>query len=49
MYGLPKLHKILDSVPAFRPIVSSIGTYNCQLAKFLGKLLDDIILNHHSA
>ena len=49
MYGLPKLHKILDSVPAFRPIVSSIGTYNCQLAIFLGKLLDDIILNHHSA
>ena len=35
MYGLPKLHKIFDSVPAFRPILSSIGTYNYQLATFL--------------
>ena len=49
MYSLPKLHKIFDSVPAFRPILSSIGTYNYQLAKFLGKLLDDVIPNDHSA
>ena len=48
MYSLPKLHKIFDSVPAFRPILSSIGTYNYQLAKFLGKLLDDVIPNDHS-
>ena len=26
MYGFPKLHKWFDSVPAFRPILSSIGT-----------------------
>ena len=26
MYGLPKLHKWFDSVPAFRPILSSIRT-----------------------
>ena len=49
MYGLPKLHKIFDSVPAFRPILSSTGTYNYQLAKFLGKLLDDVIPNDYSA
>ena len=49
MYGLPKLHKIFNSVPAFRPILSSIGTYNYQLAKFPGKLLDDVIPNDHSA
>ena len=47
MYGLPKLHKIFDSVPAFRPISSSIVTYNYQLAKFLGKLLDYAIPNNH--
>ena len=40
MYGLPKLHKMFDTVPAFRPILSSIGTYNYQLNKFLDKLLD---------
>ena len=39
MYSLPKLHKIFDSVIAFRPILSSIGTYNYQSAKFLVKLL----------
>ena len=48
MHDLPKLHKMFDSVPAFRPILSSIGTYNYQLAKFLGKLLDDLIPNDHS-
>ena len=48
MYGLPKLHKMFDSVPAFRPILSSKRTYNYQLAKFLGKLLDDVIPNDHS-
>ena len=40
---------MFDSVPAFRPILSSIGTYNYQLAKFLGKRLDDAIPNDHSA
>ena len=39
---------MFDSVPAFRPIFASIGTYNCQLAKFLRKLLDDVIPNGHS-
>ena len=33
----------------FRPIISSIGAYNYQLAKFLGKLLNDVISNDHSA
>ena len=48
MYDLPKLHKMFDSVPAFRPILSSIGTYNYQIAKFLSKLLDDAIPSDHS-
>ena len=44
IYGLPKLHKLTStsakpsSIP-FRPIVSSIGTYNYNLAKFLCNLL----------
>ena len=44
MYGLPKLHKIVDFLPAFRPILSSIRTYNYQLAKFIGKPLDYVII-----
>ena len=39
---------MFDSVPAFRPILSSIGTYNYQIAKFLSKLLDDAIPSDHS-
>ena len=48
MYGVPKIHKMFDYVPAFRPILSSIGTYSYQLAKFLCKLLDDVIPKDHS-
>jgi len=42
LYGLPKLHKVEDpssTTPPFRPIVSSIGTYNYNLAKYLCSLL----------
>ena len=41
IYGLPKMHKIQSPnvVPPFRPIVSSLNTYNFQLAKFLCNLL----------
>ena len=37
-----------QTLPAFRPTLSSTGTYNYELAKFLGKLLDDVIPNDHS-
>ena len=33
----------------FRPIVSSIATYSCNLAKFLSELLDSVIPNEHCA
>ena len=49
MYCLRKLHKIFDSIRAFRPRLSSIWTYNYQLVKFLGQHLDDIIPKNHSA
>ena len=40
IYGLPKMHKPRrpNSTPPFRPIVSSIGTYNYSLAKYLSNL-----------
>ena len=41
IYRLPKMHKprAPNSTPPFRPIVSSIGTYNYSLAKYLSNLL----------
>ena len=44
IYGLPKMHKSFGSnnYPKFRPIVSSIGTYNYNLAKFLCQLLSPL-------
>ena len=49
MYGLPKLHKVKDScpLPPFRPIVSSIGTYNNELAKYLCNFLTPAISYDH--
>ena len=47
--SLPKLHKIFDFVPAFRPRLQSIWAYNYRLAKLLGKLLDDNIPSNNSA
>ena len=51
IYGLPKLHKVREpsSAPPFRPIVSSIGTYKYNLAKFLCTLLDSHIPNDFCA
>ena len=50
MYGLPKLHKNFDSdnIPKFRPICSSIGSFNYKLAKHLSKILTPLIPNKHS-
>ena len=41
IYGLPKMHKLRgpNGLPKFRPIVSFIGTYSYDLAKFLCGLL----------
>ena len=51
IYGLPKLHKDFgaNSTPPFRPIVSSIGTYNYNLAKYLCDLLSPHIPTEHCA
>ena len=44
IYGTPKIHKLTDSdsFHKLRPIVSSAGTYNYNLAKYLCNLL-----SHH--
>ena len=51
IYGLPKMHKDrgLNSAQPFRPIVSSIGTYNYNLAKYLCNLLSLHIPTEHCA
>ena len=51
IYGLPKMHKFKSSdiFPKFRPIVSSIGTFNYNLSKFLCNLLSPLTPNTHSS
>ena len=45
IYGLPKIHKlnITKDNPSLRPIISSIGSYNYNLSKFLTNLLTPVI------
>ena len=46
IYGTPKMHKFSssNSFPKLRPIVSSIGTFNYDFARFLCDLLSFVIL-----
>ena len=48
IYGLHKLHKTFDDYPNFRPIISSLGTFNYNLASHLGDILIDLIPNKYS-
>ena len=47
IYGTPKMHKFSssDSFPKLRPIVSSIGTFNYNLARFLCGPLSPLVSN----
>ena len=49
-YGTPKVHKFSssDSFPKLCPIVSSIGTFNHNLARFLCDLLSPLVANDYS-
>ena len=51
IYGLPKMHEAREpnSIPPFRPIVSSIGTYNYELAKYVCILLEPRIPSENCA
>ena len=50
IYGTPKMHKFSSSdlFPKLRPIVSSIGTFNYNLARFLCDLLSPLVPNDYS-
>ena len=49
-YGTPKMHKFSpsDSFPKLHLIVSSIGTFNYNLARFLCDLLSPLVPNDYS-
>ena len=50
IYGTPKMHKFSssDSFPKLRLIVSSIGTFNYNLARFFCDLLSPLVPNDYS-
>ena len=50
IYGTPKMHKFSsgDSFSKLRPIVSSIGTFNYNLIRFLCDLLSPLVPNDYS-
>ena len=50
LYGTPKMHKFFfsDSFPKLCPIFSSIGTFNCNLARFLCDILSPLAPNGYS-
>ena len=49
LYSTPKVHKIKSNseVPSFRPIVSSIGSFNYNLSRFLCDMLTPFILTDY--
>ena len=50
IYGTPKMHKLSssDSFPKLRPIVSSISTFNHNLARLLCNLFSPLAPNDYS-
>ena len=50
IYGTPKMHKFSssDTFPKLRPIVSSIGTFNYDLAHFICDLLSPVVPDDYS-
>ena len=50
IYGTPKMHKFSssDSFPRLCPILSSIGTFNYNLARFPCDLLSPLVPNDYS-
>ena len=50
LYGTPKMHKFFssDSFPKLYPSFSSIGIFNCNLARFLCDVLSSLAPNGYS-
>ena len=51
IYGTPKMHKFSSSdlFPKLRPIVSSISTFNYNLARFLCNICSPLVPNDYSS
>ena len=45
LYGLPKIHKLLVPI---RPIISAIGTFNYNLAKFIVQIITPLTTNQYT-
>ncbi|XP_042892604.1 uncharacterized protein LOC122266795 [Penaeus japonicus] len=45
LYGLPKIHKVGQPL---RPIISAIGTFNYNVAKFLVKIITPLTTNEYT-
>ena len=50
LYGTPNVHKIKSNseIPSFRPMVSSIGSFNYKLSMFFCDMLTPFILTDYS-
>ena len=49
LYGLPKVHKpCIDNYPAYRPILSAIGTPSYKLSKVLVPILSSMTSNKYT-
>ena len=46
--GLPKIHKVYDVLPPFRPIVDTTNTPHYGIGKFLSTLLNPLTLNDYT-
>ena len=44
-HGLPKVHKVFENLPPFRPIVDTTNTVYSSVGKFMSKLLQPLTLN----
>ena len=47
-HGLPKTHKIFQSIPTVRPIIDTTNTLHYNVSKFLAGLLNPLTLNQYS-
>ena len=45
-HGLPKVHKVFDSLPPFHPIVDTTNTVYSFVGKFLSSLLQPLTINN---
>ena len=37
-HGLPKIHKVFENIPSFRPIIDTTGTTDYSVGKYLSKI-----------